>query len=240
MSCETDWMKWVKRAFVAKAILVLLAGCITLDHRRPSLSRLEKEYMSNMPGPGQAMEEGSVWSSRLVTDLCGDVKARNVGDVVTVSIVESSTASKNATTKTGRDSGLEASWSGIFDSIVGNWSVNGQKIGNSHKIDLKNNFDGQGETTRSSSMTAYITARVTRVLPNGNMVIQGTRQVQVNNETQSIYVQGVVRPEDISTSNIILSIYIAEAVIEMGGHGPVSDKQSPGWMMRIVDWVWPF
>jgi flagellar L-ring protein precursor FlgH len=159
---------------------------------------------------------------------------------VTISIVESARASKNATTKTGRDSGLQASWSGLFDSIAGNWSINGQKIGTSHQIDLANNFDGQGETTRSSMMTAYITARVVRVFPNGTMVIQGTRQVQVNSETQYIFIQGLIRPEDISSSNIILSTFVAEAIIEMNGHGPVSDKQSPGWLMRIVDWAWPF
>ncbi len=89
-------------------------------------------------------------------------------------------------------------------------------------------------------MTAYLTARVIHVFANGYLVIRGTREVRVNNETQYIFVQGVIRPEDISSTNIILSTYIADARIEMSGSGSVSDKQRPGWMMRILDYVWPF
>jgi flagellar L-ring protein precursor FlgH len=233
-----QWKRWVKWIFWMTSIVMLLAGCIATGLHRPTSPDLEKETLSSYRAP--AMEEGSLWSSRMSYYPYADVKARNVGDIVTISIVESATASKNAATKTARDSGLEASWSGLFDSIAGNWGINGQKIGTSHKIDLANNFDGSGQTTRSSSMTAYITARVIKTLSSGNLVIQGTRQVQVNHETQYIYIQGVIRPEDISSSNIILSTYVSEAVIELNGSGPVSDKQSPGWLMRVVDWVWPF
>ena len=240
MRWKKQRMNWMMRILLAKVILVLLAGCTASARHQTHLSKLEKGFTSSTFNSVQPTEEGSLWSSRSSTNLYGDLKARNVGDIVTISIIESSMASKNATTKTGRDSGLEANWSGLFDSVAGNWSLNGQKIGTSHKIDLANSFDGQGETTRSSSMTAYITAHVMRVLQNGNLVIQGTKQVQVNKETQDIYIQGVIRPEDISSSNIILSTYIAEAVIEMSGRGPVSDKQTPGLLMRVVDWVWPF
>jgi len=232
--------EWMKRILWVGAAGFLLTGCLSVGPNRPSSSNLGKEWTTELSSSPSFSEDGSIWSLKTCLNLYSDVKARNVGDIVTISIVESSKASKNATTKTGRDSGLEASWSGLFDSIAGNWSINDQKIGTSHKIDLANNFDGKGETTRSSSMTAYITARVIRVLPNGNLVIQGTRQVQVNRETQNIYLHGVIRPEDISSSNVILSTYVAEAVIELNGHGPLSDKQSPGWMMRIVDWAWPF
>jgi flagellar L-ring protein precursor FlgH len=233
-----QWKRWVKRVFWVTPIVMLLTGCMAAGVQRPTSADLEKEIVSSSRVP--TMEEGSLWSSRMSYYPYADVKARNVGDIVTISIVESATASKNAATKTARDSGLEGSWSGLFDSIAGGLSIHGQKIGTSHKIDLANNFDGSGQTTRSSSMTAYITARVTKTLSNGNLVIQGTRQVQVNNETQYICIQGVIRPEDISSSNIILSTYVSEAVIELNGYGPVSDKQSPGWLMRIVDWVWPF
>ena len=89
-------------------------------------------------------------------------------------------------------------------------------------------------------MTAYLTARVVQVFPNGQMVVRGAREVQVNNETQYIFVQGVIRPEDVSSNNIILSTYIADARIELTGYGAVSDKQRPGWGTRVLDWVWPF
>lgn len=232
-------IKRMKRGLGMILIPVVLAGCATLHLQGPTTKDLEMEILSASP-PASGAGEGSLWSSHRFYNPYSDVKARNVGDVVTISVVESASASKNAATKTSRDSGVQGSWSGAFDTLASRWSLNGQKIGTSHQIDLGNTFDGKGETTRTSSMTAYITARVTHVLSNGNLVIRGTRQVQVNQENQYISVQGVVRPEDISSTNVVLSTFIAEAVIELSGYGPVSDKQTVGWLGRIVDWVWPF
>jgi flagellar L-ring protein precursor FlgH len=89
-------------------------------------------------------------------------------------------------------------------------------------------------------MTASITARVMDVTPEGNLYIRGTREVKVNNETQYITLTGMIRPEDISPDNTILSSYIADAKIAYAGSGSVSDKQRPGWLMRAVDFIWPF
>jgi flagellar L-ring protein precursor FlgH len=201
---------------------------------------LEKEALSAHFMVAPAREEGSLWSSAQSNNLYSDVKARSVGDIVTINIVESSSASKNAETKTERESGLSANWTGLFELIAKGLKIHKTPIGVSHQIDFSNQFDGKGETTRTSSMTAYITARVVHVLPNGNLVIRGTRQIQVNNENQYISIRGMIRPEDISSTNIILSTFVAEAVIELNGYGVISDKQSPGWLARIVDWVWPF
>jgi flagellar L-ring protein FlgH len=190
--------------------------------------------------PAPRPVDGSLWSPRMRGSLFSDNKAREVGDVVTISIVESAKASKEATTKTARTSGMQADWSGVFDALGSQWNVGKNPLGTSHKIDFANNFDGQGATTRSSAMTAYITARVVHVLPNGNLLVRGSREVRVNNENQFIYLQGIVRPEDVSASNVVLSTYVAEAVIEMNGQGSVSDKQRPGWLARAMDWAWPF
>jgi flagellar L-ring protein precursor FlgH len=169
-----------------------------------------------------------------------DVKASRVGDIVTISVVESAQASKNATTSAGRDSSLEAAWEGVFETLANNFVVNGTPIPNYNAINFNNAFQGRGQTTRASSMTAYLTARVVHVFPNNQMVIRGAREVRTNNETQYIFVQGVIRPEDISSNNIILSTYIADARIELTGYGVVSDVQNPGWMTRALNWIWPF
>jgi flagellar L-ring protein precursor FlgH len=163
-----------------------------------------------------------------------DVKARNVGDIVTINIVESASASKNAKTKTSRDSSMEASWSGVLQKLAGDW------VGTDQKVNFANSYDGQGETTRSSYLNAFITAEVIDKTPSGNLVIRGSRQVQVNNETQFINIQGIIRPFDIASNNIVLSTAVADARIELTGQGVVSDKQRVGWLTRVLDWVWPF
>jgi flagellar L-ring protein precursor FlgH len=178
--------------------------------------------------------EGSLWSPQFPLNYYADVKARNVGDLITINIVESARASKNATTSTSRDSGLNASWSGVFEKLAGTW------VGTDQSVSFGTSHDGKGETTRSSSLNAYITAQVVEVMPNHNLLIRGARQVQVNNETQFIFVEGLVRPEDISANNIVQSTFIADAKIELTGQGVVSDKQRVGWLTRILDYVWPF
>jgi flagellar L-ring protein FlgH len=227
----------ISRAFLPIFVLILGAllgtGCFT-----PQSSSKTSYAFPQSPGQpvssSDPFAEGSLWSSQKPGNLVSDVKARNVGDIVTINVVESATASKNAATKTARTSGLEASWSGVLAKLAGEW------VGDSQKVAFTNDFDGKGETTRSSQLSAYITAQVIQVLPNGYLVIQGNRQVRVNNENQIINVQGMIRTEDINSSNIILSTYIADAKIELIGQGAISDKQRPGWLARILDWVWPF
>ncbi|NWF54456.1 MAG: flagellar basal body L-ring protein FlgH [Syntrophaceae bacterium] len=214
--------------------LIWGTGCLTPQSSSKSTYSMPpasaQQYSTTPPSPS----EGSLWVSSRGANLCADVKARNVGDIVTINVVESATASNNASTKTARSSGLEASWSGVLQKLSGDW------VGGEVKAGFENNFDGKGDTTRSSQLSAYITAQVIQVLPNGYLAIHGNRQVRVNHENQIINVQGVIRTEDINANNIILSTYISDAKIELIGQGAVSDKQRPGWLARILDWVWPF
>ncbi len=234
-------MKKLKNTLFLWVILFLINGCGTPHGQRPISSYdIGKEAFSSIRSKELIKEEGSIWSDSSQVLLYSDVKARNVGDIVTINIVESSKASKNAETKTGRNSGSEANWSGLFELITNGWKIHNTPIGTDQKINIKNSFDGKGETSRVSYMSAYLTARVIDVLPNGNLLIRGTKQVRLNNEDQFIFVQGIVRPEDISSNNTVLSTYIADAVIELYGSGIISDKQRPGWLMRIADWLWPF
>ena len=228
----------MKIVLVAIPLFIFLTGCMAGSLTKAPIRKIEAppDELERKP----VVEEGSLWSSMAIPSFFSDVKARQVGDTVTISIVESATASKNASTTTARTSGLEASYSGILDSLTSGFSVNGQKIGTDHKVDFSNNFAGTGSTTDSSSMTSIVTARVAKVLSNGNLVIRGVRQVRLDNENQWFYIQGVIRSEDISSSNVVLSTSIADAMIELSGRGPVSDKQSPGWLARTLDWVWPF
>ena len=188
-------------------------------------------------GVNQAIAEndGSLWSEdRPQSFLFSDFKAGRMGDVVTVRIVESSKGNKNASTKTEKDSSLSTSISAFFGMPSDKLSQASVGAETSEK------HDGAGSTSRSSELTAVITARIIDVMPNGNLVIDGRREVIVNNETQLLYVTGIVRPEDIGPNNTVLSSYIADAKITYTGTGVVSDKQRVGWFVRLLDKVWPF
>src|SRR3990172_10735571 len=156
--------------------------------------------------------DGSLWSEEMQNGfLFGDLKAHNVGDVVTVRIVESSRGNKNASTKTEKDSSLSTSISAFFGMSPDKLSQGG--VG----AETSEEHDGSGSTSRSSDLTAVLTAKVIDRLPNGNLVIDGRREVIVNNETQLISLSGTVRPEDIGPGNTVLSTYISDAKITYTG-----------------------
>ena len=187
--------------------------------------------------------DAGLWKDVSSRALFQDLRAHKVGDLVTINIVETSRASKKADTKTARQSSVDMGisnlmgWEGKLDKIGVNGAFDNTAM---VKSSAKNDFNGSGSTTRDESMTAYITARVMRVMPSGNLFIKGTRQVRVNHETQFITLSGVIRYEDISPDNSILSSYIADARIAYTGSGPISDKQRAGWLTRTLDTVWPF
>jgi flagellar L-ring protein precursor FlgH len=180
-----------------------------------------------------------------------DTKARRAGDIVTVKIEESSKATNKANTKTARDSSLSAgidTFMGIEDwwqDKVLRWLGSDMPKVNpfgsaSVKGSMTSDFEGDGSTTRSGDLTAYITCRVTEVMPNGNLKIVGTREVMVNHENQVIILSGTIRPRDIASDNIIRSIFVSDAKIAYSGSGVIDDRQRPGWMANFLETVWPF
>jgi flagellar L-ring protein precursor FlgH len=104
----------------------------------------------------------------------------------------------------------------------------------------KNKFGGKGATSREDTLTGTISAIVTEVLPNGDLRMEGKREVTVNSETQLMTISGIVRRVDVDTKNTVLSSAIADAKIEYSGLGVVDDVQRPGWLVRILDWIYPF
>ena len=106
-------------------------------------------------------------------------------------------------------------------------------------MDFKNEFEGSGSTSREDTLTGTIAARVVEVLPNGDLRIQGRREVTVNSERQTMIISGIVRRIDLDTQNTVLSTAIAEAKIAYTGLGVVDDVQRPGWLVRIFGWLSP-
>ncbi|MBW1739628.1 MAG: flagellar basal body L-ring protein FlgH [Deltaproteobacteria bacterium] len=194
--------------------------------------------------------EGSLWVDSGNTKLFVDMRAMAVGDLVTVTISETPSAKLDANTKTSRDSSIEAGLTDLLGYMKALEEKNKKGIpgGSTSRFDrtsmfkanFKPSFSGKGSSDRSGTVVASITAQVYQVLPNGNLRISGKREIKVNNETQYITISGIIRPEDIDPANVIESTYIADARIEYSGKGVIADKQRPGWLMRILDHVWPF
>ena len=187
--------------------------------------------------------EGSLWQDDgLLNELFMDPKARRVGDIVTIRIVESSSASNDANTDTSKSSSLSMSLTKFLGLENNNTFPSGSGFDPFGSIQgsTNNTFKGSGTTKRSGKLDAFITARVTKVLPNGTLKILGKREITVNNEKQVLALTGIIRPRDISADNVILSKYISDAKIVYTGAGVVNDKQNPGWLVRVLDTVWPF
>ena len=240
---------------LAVILFIGLAGCAGKRNTiQPALQQMQaKEEMVSHRAPEPSVSnDGSLWQARnYLNVMFMDTKSRNVGDIVTVEIDESAKATNKANTETGRTSSLEAGIEKLFgvedwwtnevlpdvpDSLpkltpFGNPSVQGS---------MKSKFVGDGATTRSGTLSAFITCRVVDVMPNGNLKIVGTREVMVNNENQLIILSGIIRPRDISDQNVILSTFISDAKIAYSGSGIVDDRQRPGWLANLLNNVWPF
>ena len=164
-----------------------------------------------------------------------------MGDIVTIKIAESSAATNKASTATDRNSSLSASVDAFFNAEK-NYPADHPFFNPFSRVagGVESEFEGTGTTKRSGDLNAYITALVTQVLPNGNLVVTGSREVLINNENQIIQLTGVVRPRDISANNQVLSTFIADARISYSGTGVVNDRQKPGWLTNLVLKVWPF
>lgn len=212
---------------------LFLTACshYTSDVKTPS-------FDEQLAQPVASYANGSIWQGSS-GGFAEDIKARRKGDTLTILITEVASASKEASTGTSRGSSISAGIPNLFgleQTSVKTW----MDLANIINANASSSFDGAGSTTRKENLTATITAKVVEVLPNGNFQVEGRRNVKVNNEDQVILVEGTVRPRDISADNVINSSYIADARITYGGKGIISDRQSPGWLMNILDKVWPF
>ena len=219
--------------------LATLAGCAT-----PGPTTIDTSSIP-MQGTGYVVTPGSIWPGETSRNsFFQDLRARNIGDTVTVIIQEKTSATREATTSTSRVSSNDIAVKKLLGLPLkfGMSDFLGQ--GKAFSPEIASNydsaFDGSGTTKRSGQFKASLTARVVEVLGNGNLVIEGKKDTILNNEHQYLVLSGIIRPEDLSVSNTVDSTLISDARIEYSGRGVISDEQRPGWMMRILDNVWPF
>ncbi|MEA4857714.1 MAG: flagellar basal body L-ring protein FlgH [Solidesulfovibrio sp.] len=202
--------------------------------------------------PPPAENPGSVFSQNQPTFLFDDTRARRIGDILTVNIIDTSKSDLKAETKNDRTASNQLGVSNYFGNkeFAGNLSgqLGGPTFGMKGLVGADNmvgattnqKFQSKGETKRESTVTASIGCRIVNILPGGVMQVEGARQTRVNNENQIIVVKGLVRPIDVSPSNTVPSTMLADCQIEYYGEGDLADRQKSGWLTRLLDNVWPF
>lgn len=202
--------------------------------------------------PPPAENPGSVFSQNQPTFLFDDTRARRIGDILTVNIIDTSKSDLKAETKNDRTSSNQLGVSNYFGNkeFAGNLSgqLGGPTFGMKGLVGADNmvgattnqKFQSKGETKRESTVTASIGCRIVNILPGGVMQLEGARQTRVNNENQIIVVKGLVRPIDVGPGNTVPSTQLADCQIEYYGEGDLADRQKSGWLARLLDNVWPF
>lgn len=182
----------------------------------------------------------SLWQDGNSRSMVGDKRAAIIGDLISIVVQESSTATKDNSTKTAKKSSIDASIETFLYSpqASGMLTKNGKMP--ALKTMAKQDFDGGGKINNSERILARVSAQVVDVLPNQNLVIEGKRLTSFSGETQEILLRGVVRPADISANNTVFSYNVADATLKFVSKGTVSDNQRKGWFTRIWDKVTPF
>lgn len=219
------------------ASLVIAIGC-SPSVRTPSPSAVVTPPPQEQTSP--ADNPGSLYNPDGANMLFADSRARKVGDILLVKVVESTLAKNKATTSTSKDGSTDLGVSAflgkdevpLIPGAVGSTSL--------LKTSSVSKFGGAGETKNESSFVTSVAVRVTRVLGGGLMEVAGARETRVNGENQIVQVQGLVRDRDINADNTVKSTSLADARIELYGEGLVSEKQRPGWLGRVIENVWPF
>lgn len=229
----------VSRLVAVIALAAVFTGCATPAPRTIDTANIPVQDVT------EPYTKGSLWPGETSRNaLYQDLRARNVGDIVTVVISEKTSAVKEASTSTARASNTDIALKKLLgiplDFRMKDFLGTGQPFSPEIEESYDAEFDGSGTTKRSGELTATITTRVVKRLANGNLVIEGKKDTVVNNELQFVVLSGIIRPEDITDANTIRSDRISDARIEYSGRGVVADEQSPGWMRRFLDNAWPF
>ena len=224
----------MKRILALSVAIITLGGCASTS--QPPVEANDPSFAPVVPDyPRETIvEDGSLFRSYMANSLYSDVTARRVGDIITVALSESTSASKSADTTTAKDSSVN------LDTITG---LGGQAVnigGQSIQLGIgsSNDFSGDSAANQSNSLSGAISVTVVDVLPNNNLVIRGEKWLTLNHGDEYIRLTGIIRPADISPENEIVSTKVANARIQYSGTGSFARAQERGWLTKFFDSTW--
>lgn len=233
-------------AIALGVVFMFCSGCAGGSYKRPALEQPvtpPQEYRQEVNGRNNP---GSLFAASEEETLFADSRARRVGDILTVKLVENTKAQSKAETTSDKESSNNYQVNALFGrskyGIIPLANVGPMTRVGMPALQTQSDSDLQanGKTKRENYVTTSLAARVLRVLPGGLLQIEGAREIRVNNETEYMVVRGMVRSRDVDADNSVYSNQIADASIQYYGKGVLADKQKPGWFTRLMDNVWPF
>lgn len=239
-------MSQAQRAARAGALTVLfaaLAGCQSGPPVR------DAAYAPIRPAiqPRQVYAGGAIYQPATAMRLFEDARARRVGDILTITLVESTTASKANSTSTAKDSAVSQDNPTLFGATPQFNLPRGLPLSSTQDNTLafsqsgSQSFTGEGASAQSNSLTGNVSVTVVEVLPNGALVVRGEKLLSLNRGDEFIRLSGIVRPNDIAADNTVPSTRVADVSITYSGRGEVADASTVGWISRFFGSVlWPF
>jgi len=224
----------MKRAALLALVLPLLTACGHGAMIRGDVQPLAPMAVMQVPVQATAAPSaGAIYREGPGLRLYTDRKAREVGDIVTINLSERTQASTRANTAITKESTNTMSGT-VFGAPV---TVGGNDILDNSLANSRD-FAGDGNSTQSNQITGTLTAQVVQKLPNGNLVIQGSKELTLNQGNELIQVQGIIRTADIGPDNTIASTRVADARIVYGGRGPLARSNAMGWLDRFFNGAW--
>ena len=213
------------------ALAGILGALVSACGMIPAKDHKPEPVVARVLPPPTPRTEGAIYQAGQQMELFADLKARRVGDVLTIVLNESTNASKNAITKTAKTTTVANSAPTLFGQSM---TIKGAPI-LSATLNGADSFDGEGSSTQSNSLAGSLTVTVVDVQANGNLVVQGDKTLKLNQGDEFVHISGVIRTADIATNNTVTSDKLADAKISYSGKGVVDSSNRVGWLARFFN-----
>ncbi|NDY97104.1 flagellar basal body L-ring protein FlgH [Wenzhouxiangella limi] len=229
------------KTFLQSACVLAVIGALAACASPQPIPDWEPAFPEAPPVEDFGPPNGAIFQQQVGAALFSDLKARQVGDTLTVRLVENTTASTSASTNTSKETNAEIVNPTVFGRAPTRRDDSGALPLFGGSMDSTTEFDGTGSSSQSNSMQGSMTVTVYQRLPNGNLMVKGERWITVNQGREFLRIAGIVRPADIGTDNSVPSFKIADARIDYRGTGAIDDANRQGWLARFFQSPWmPF